>query len=330
MSFTTSTAVFTYPAATKPGLKLVGKRYVPARPAPGGPTLVFTHCTGSHKEVWEPVIGSLFDHDPPSIREAWAFDWQSHGEAGVLNDALLKDDGACGLSVREWAAGLQTALASRDFSGHRLVGIGHSSGATAILLSTISSDAGKGVPYEAIVLVEPSLITRAVFNAHLAERERALKFMHKAITARRDTWGSREEALLDFKTRLPWKIWHPRVLSLLVKHGIKDVSAEDGTAVALACSKIQERTAYAESEPYFVAVEWLGVLDPATPVHCIFGDRYDLVPKYAHDSVLEVRKMASVQTVPRAGHSVVQENPDGVAASMRQSISTMAAASSKL
>lgn len=47
------------------------------------------------KEAWEPTIQYLFlQNDPgtgkPLLREAWAFDMQSHGEASSLNAAQLK------------------------------------------------------------------------------------------------------------------------------------------------------------------------------------------------------------------------------------------------
>jgi hypothetical protein len=54
------------------------------------------------KEQWEPVIEYLFEAQaaqdaPHRIREAWAFDWQNHGDAAVLNRAALKDrpEGVC-------------------------------------------------------------------------------------------------------------------------------------------------------------------------------------------------------------------------------------------
>ena len=45
--------------------------------------------------MWEPVIQSIFDrtaktqNSTTAIREAWTFDWQSHGEAGRLNRDYL-------------------------------------------------------------------------------------------------------------------------------------------------------------------------------------------------------------------------------------------------
>lgn len=52
------------------------------------------------KEQWEPVIQRLFqlqetEAELHRIREAWSFDWQSHGDAAVLNYNVLKDRTKC-------------------------------------------------------------------------------------------------------------------------------------------------------------------------------------------------------------------------------------------
>lgn len=49
------------------------------------------------KEQWEPVIETLFRSQAHlssrrQVREVWAFDWQTHGESAVLNQALIDAD----------------------------------------------------------------------------------------------------------------------------------------------------------------------------------------------------------------------------------------------
>ncbi|OCH85625.1 alpha/beta-hydrolase [Obba rivulosa] len=324
----TFTVHFSYPSSP-PGLKLVGKRYVPANTRQDGLTLIFTHCTGAHKELWEPTIQKLFElHAKGSglaIREAWAFDWQSHGEAGVVNAEALKSE-TNGLSVQEWADGLKAIAASEHLAGHHLVGLGHSSGAAVLLLSTLPP---APVSYRALVLVEPSLITRELRLKHKAERDAALVRMMKALDGRRDVWGSRAEARAYFAKRLPWKMWDARVLDLFVAHGLTEVPGGEGK-VTLSCNKNQEKGAYAIIEPHGVAVDRLASLDASVPVHTIFGERIDLVPKYAHDSIVEVRKMVSITEVPGAGHQVVQEQPDRLAAAIAQVLERIAGARAKL
>jgi pimeloyl-ACP methyl ester carboxylesterase len=59
-----------------------------------GFTLILAHGTGFHKEVWEPIIERIFAESTkpngPKIRDAWAIDAPNHGDAAVLNAALLK------------------------------------------------------------------------------------------------------------------------------------------------------------------------------------------------------------------------------------------------
>lgn len=78
------------------------------------------------------------------------------------------------------------------------------------------SDELPGVKYDAIVLVEPALITREAFDANLEEREGALRDLSEAVSKRRDVWNTREEAQKYFSKRYPWAVWNPRVLELYV------------------------------------------------------------------------------------------------------------------
>ncbi|EMD41295.1 hypothetical protein CERSUDRAFT_109893 [Gelatoporia subvermispora B] len=327
-TLSSETVYFSYPSSP-PGLKVVGKRFVPSNARNDGFTLIFTHCTGAHKEMWEPTLQVLLDlhakGQAPPIREAWTFDWQSHGEAGVVNAAPLKSE-TNGLSVQEWADGLKAFFASPYLAGHTLVGLGHSSGAATLLLTTIPPTP---VVFHALVLVEPSLITRALRKQHEAERNAALVRMMKALDGRRDVWVSRAAAREYFAQRLPWKAWDARVLDLFVEHGLTDVPGGEGK-VTLSCTKDQEKGAYSLVEPHGVAVDRLASLDAAVPVHVIFGERIDLVPKYAHDSILGVRKMTSITKVPGAGHQVVQMQPDRLAGAIAQVLTRIAVPRAKL
>ncbi|KAI0636271.1 alpha/beta-hydrolase [Trametes polyzona] len=321
MAYRTTTVSPLFPSRrVQGGLRFVGKCYSPEKGNPDGFTALFFHCVGSHKEAWEPTIQYLFTQKDPStgkplLREAWGFDMQSHGEASILNAAKLKTL-TVGLPVDEYGDGLKAFVATGALDGHRLVGIGHSLGTSAVMLSTIADDL-PSVHYEKIILVEPALITREVYNANLAEREGALKAMNKAISKRRDLWNTPDEARDYFEQRFPWMMWDPRVRELFVRHGLRqvlvpDVNGKSVTKVTLACSKDHERCAYSQDEVYYTVVDRIQSLDPAVPIHYILGERHDLIPEYIPQSVMGVRKPASVQKVPDAGHFVLQENPEGL------------------
>ncbi|KAI0833829.1 alpha/beta-hydrolase [Trametes gibbosa] len=328
MAYRTTTVSPLFPSRRlQGGLRFVAKCYSPERGNPGGLTALFFHCAGSHKEAWEPTIQHLFAQKDGQtgralLREAWAFDMQSHGEASVLNAAQLASL-TVGLPVDEYADGLKAFVATGALAGHRLVGIGHSLGTSAVMLSTIADEV-PSVHYEGIILIEPALITREVYNANLAEREGALREMNKAISKRRDTWNTREEAESYFEERFPWMMWDSRVRELFVRHGLRQVSVADAsggpptTKVTLACSKEHERCAYSQDEVYYTVVERIASLDRAVPVHYILGERADLIPEYIPQSVMGVRPPASVQKVADGGHFVLQENPEGVGEAIAQ------------
>ncbi|EIW57941.1 alpha/beta-hydrolase [Trametes versicolor FP-101664 SS1] len=315
------------------GLRFVAKCYSPEKGNPDGVTALFFHCAGSHKEAWEPTIQYLFlQKDPgtgkPLLREAWAFDMQSHGEASSLNAAQLKKL-SVGLPVDEYADGLKAFAITGALAGHRLVGVGHSLGTSAVILSTMADEV-PSVRYEAIILIEPALITREVYNANLEEREGALKAMNKAISKRRDTWNTKEEARAYFEERFPWMMWDLRVRDLFVRYGLRQVSIPDASGkpvakVTLACSSDHERCAYSQDEVYYTVVDRIQSLDPAVPIHYILGERADLIPEYIPQSVMGVRTPASVQKVPDAGHFVLQENPEGLGQAIAQVITGLPA-----
>ncbi|KZT09004.1 alpha/beta-hydrolase [Laetiporus sulphureus 93-53] len=332
-STTTTTEILSYPSAAWPGLKLVANRYASPVPAAAGMTLLFTHCIGAHKELWEPVIAQLFKNKDtaPLIREAWSIDWQSHGDAAVVNEHLLKSRG---VSALEYANGVVALLSSHHLQGHSILGIGHSAGATAILLSTLAFPQDKS-PYRGIVLTEPAITTREEFEQHREGRTATLAAVFKAVDERRDMWRDRTEALQHFKKRLPFRTWDPRILQLFMRHGLRDVVARENgeivARVALKCTKLQEKKGYDDdTEPHFAAAERLQTLNQSIQVHCIFGERSDLIPWHTNESMLQLRKMASVQFVECAGHFVLQENPDGVALSIAYILHDMSMSRGKL
>ena len=105
------------------------------------------------KEQWEPVIENLFNPQQKMgkahrIREAWSFDWQSHGDAAILNRQLLKvrPGGVCmsnasfffslrttksSSAIHDWRHAIANFVRSPYMKGHRIVPLGHSAGAAA-------------------------------------------------------------------------------------------------------------------------------------------------------------------------------------------------------
>ncbi|KAG5652706.1 hypothetical protein H0H81_004019 [Sphagnurus paluster] len=226
-----------------PTLKMTAKRYTSGKSSENsrGLTLILTHCIGSHKEQWEPAIERMFElqrSKPPHqrIREAWSFDWQNHGDAAVLNrEALLKRPQ--GVSVYEWATALAEFLQSPQMRGHRIVGMGHSAGAGAVMLAA-KDFPPTNLPYAAIVLIEAAMVTRAVFNSQLEDRMEQMNFAVNATLTRRDTWESRETAAAWLAKRYPWSEWDPRVVRLLAVRSSTSVSQDRADSDRLIAARL--------------------------------------------------------------------------------------------
>ncbi|EPS99563.1 hypothetical protein FOMPIDRAFT_1030883 [Fomitopsis schrenkii] len=309
---------------------MAAKRYLPSDSSPEGVTLLLAHGAGFHKEHWEPLLERLCavqsTKEPTGrIREAWAFDWQGHGDSAVLNEAALKRRG-WGVSNATWARGIHAFLDTPHVQGHRLVMIGHSSGATAAMYSTkLFSNIP---PYVAIILVEPPLIDRRTFAKHLKRQQRALAAVKKALAASRDTWPSRANAYTWLQSRPPYSTWDERVLRLHCEYGLRPVSADNPQgAVTTKCTKAEEVKSLDDVEVTFEATEQLEHVCDTIPIHVIFGAVVDFVPDYGQDDVVDGsrgRRMASVTRIPGAGHLVIEQKPDAVAEGISRILDSLA------
>lgn len=295
-----------------PALKMTARRYR----FPGankenidGLTLIFAHCIGSHKEQWEPTIERIFELQEAKsprhrICEAWAFDWQNHGDAAVLNEGALRERPE-GVSICEWAPAIASFVRSPRMRGHRIVALGHSAGAGAMMLTTQVTP-----PYAGLVLIEPTMITEDVFRAHFADRMAMMEGAVCATSIRRDRWASRNDARCWLSGRFPWRVWDNKVLDIYVKQGLRD---HPGGGVALKCDRKQEAMSYPDVDGHFEATTELAKVCHAVPVHVIWGTHNDLVPDYFQDCLIDAsqgRYVASVTRVRGAGHMIVQEKPD--------------------
>ncbi|KAF8700530.1 hypothetical protein AX14_000700 [Amanita brunnescens Koide BX004] len=289
-------------------LKTVAKRYTLGNSADNteGLTLLFAHGIGSHKEQWEPTINRIFHRQQHKgtahrVREAWSFDWQNHGDAAVLNREALKSR-PNGISAYEWALAIAAFVRTPHMKGHRILVLGHSAGAAAVLISTKEFPIAD-IPYVGIVLIEPTMVSRDIFYSRYEERKAALDFAVNTTSMRRDTWRSKSEAFTYFMERVPWKKWDPRIVRLLVDYGLE----ETGDGAKLKCERRQEAVSYGDTEPHFEGANLITRLCHSLPIHLIFGARDDLVPDFIKDSLSDTsqgRFMTSVGRVKHAGHLV--------------------------
>ncbi|KAA1474445.1 hypothetical protein DENSPDRAFT_841031 [Dentipellis sp. KUC8613] len=299
-------------------------------------TLVLTHAVGSHNEQWEPVLEELYGVNATAssiskysfkVREAWAIECPNHGEGALLNEEKLKTEYASVFPVEDYARAIHVVLSGRgeglniDFKSRRLVGVGHSLGATALILSRMIQPT---IPWLAAVLIEPLLLS--------SEVDKAYRSPLAALAAENpDVWPDREEALKTIKSGSS-KSWDPRVLELYVSYGLREVSImgqPKNKIVTLKCSKSQEAATYRGVLGSSNALAYLPTFCSNVPVYVVLGSKADYLPANNSSNLVEKdagRKFKGVVTADGEGHFVLQTNPQAVAeniyTSLIQAIST--------
>jgi len=206
--------------------------------------------------------------------------------------------------------------------GHRIVPLGHSAGAAAVMLTTKEMPPG-AFSYTAMVLIEPTLVTRELYDSQLEDRMASMDFAVASTSARRDLWNSKADALAYFSKRIPWGMWDPRIVRLYTEYGLEELPSGK---VTLKCDRKQEAVSFPDVEPHFEGAVHLGRICHAVPIHIIWGTRNDLVPDFIQDSLSDASKgciVASVSKIEDAGHMVVQEQPDRLAQAISKILDTL-------
>ncbi|KAJ7624820.1 Alpha/beta hydrolase fold-1 [Roridomyces roridus] len=333
MTLRTDSVIFDCPQNVHdpPGhiLKMSAKRYRRHSADGTGLTLLFAHCVGAHKEQWEPTIARIFERCAPStVSEAWAVDWQNHGDSAVLNRELLSTSPSrvYGVSAIEWGEAVAAFIRSPHLRGKRIVPIGHSAGAGTLVLTMKDLPVCQLV-YPALILVEPTIIFKEDFYREIEERASTMDFVVTATLNRRERWKSREEAYSWMAKRVPWDVWDPRVLHMPTEHNLE--STPDGGVITKA-DRRQEALCYVDTLPHFAAAEELRRISSHVPVHFIWGKESvgTLVPENVKEA-FETGIAASVRTV-EGGHLIVQEKPDAVADAICDILDTIVLPRSKL
>ncbi|KAF9037745.1 Alpha/Beta hydrolase protein [Panaeolus papilionaceus] len=326
--FSTKTFVFD-PRPTFPYVSVVKRYWVEGSPYlsdKAALTLFFAHGTSLHKELWEPIIDDLraandIGGAQVKIREIWTIDAPNHGESAALNrEALMLIPNVIfpwedySRSIHMFLNGLGTGVESVNFSEHKLVGIGHSMGATAIGLA---QGFYPKIKWEALVLCEPMIMP-------LESGKDFIEVLGDGAMKRRDIWPSREEAYRTFTDRgRIWRTWDPRVRRLFVEHGLVSLPNEDypdKEGVTLACSKLQEAACYRDSIGLFRLHTALKHVAEQFPTHLISGgeDDYNYLTVNVKEGLVYkaaggIENLASSTRVEGGGHLVPQSNPKKIA-----------------
>ena len=250
-----------------------------------GPPVLFVHATGFHARVWLPVVERLRDRF-----HCYGVDQRAHG------DSQAPDDDA----GYEWFNLGTDVLTAIDLLGlARPFGVGHSSGAAALLL------AEERLPgtFAAIWGYEPIVVPTDV---PVQQNENP---MAEGARRRREVFATRDAAYENYASKPPFDRLAPDALRAYVEHGFQDL--DDGT-VRLKCRGPNEARFY-ESQGKHTAYRDLATV--RIPVTVVRGEE-DSFPAAFAAPIAERLPDARTETLPGAGHFGPLEQPDAVAASI--------------
>lgn len=255
-----------------------------------GPPLVLAHATGFHGAVWGPLAEGLTPH--------WRCvspDLRGHGDSPLPLRADF-----------DWRGFAADVLAVVDGLGlERPLGVGHSSGATALLLA---EQAAPGT-FAALYCFEPIIVPAVPplgpdpdnWLAHAARRRRA-------------AFPGRADALRHYAGKPPLSELNPRALRAYVDHGFADVP---GGGVRLKCTPEHEALVYETA----TAHECFGHLDRVRcPVTLARGGRSDAFTSPLAAAVARRLAAGRLEEHPTLGHLGPLEDPETVAAAIRRAV----------
>ncbi|KIK64601.1 hypothetical protein GYMLUDRAFT_240576 [Collybiopsis luxurians FD-317 M1] len=293
------------------GLQVSANQYIaPEYSSANGMTLIFALAASAHKEQWEVTITRLLElsRRVVPIHQIWSLDCQSHGHSAILNERFFS--GERDITIRDYGLMLGWFTKLEQFCDHVVVAIGHSASTSAWCLGIESlSDP---TPVIALLLIEPVMVTPPVEKDD--PRINSGYKNVKGILNRVDEWEDTAVLQIWLRKNYPYKIWDPRILDIYIKHGFTLISSS-GKSVTTKISRVQESHFY-KHEDHVDAGMIVHKVCKRVQVHCIFGERPEMVSLKSRDSICnesQGRKMASISIVAKAGHLAVQEQPEGVA-----------------
>ncbi|KAJ2335755.1 hypothetical protein GGI00_001201 [Coemansia sp. RSA 2681] len=288
--------------ASRAGQKIVANVYSATEALGGGGarkrlTLVLAHANGFHKELWEPTLERVFAHRSESwhIENAIALDSYNHGDSAMLNRSFIGSE-----DFSPWtenARDILAVLAQLGGGPQSIVGIGHSWGASSLLLAELMAPSS----FSALVITDPVLYTG---------KEQSANNLAKITLKRRYQWDTMQEARQYFSNHPFFRSWDQRIIDLHLKHGLETIDGSE--SLVLKCRPSNESAVYLGSthdSPH--AAKNLPKVQ--CPVAFLTGETSDQSPP-AHIASI-TRNMPDCRHVVMqdVGHLLLQQDPDRTA-----------------
>lgn len=256
----------------------------------GGRWVVLAHATGFHGLVWRPVGAGL----RPGFRCA-APDLRGHGESMPAPHGDY-----------DWGGFAADVLAVVDGLGlEQPAGIGHSSGATALLLA----EQARPGTFAGLYCYEPVLVPA---DPPLGRDPDS--WMAEACRRRRDRFASSDEALAHYARKPPLCDLDPEVLRLYVAHGLEP----DGSGgQRLRCRPDDEATVYEMATAHEAFARLPAV---ACPVTLAYGACSEAFGRVHAERLAERLPRGAVVELADLSHFGPLQAPETVARSARRAL----------
>ena len=211
------------------------------------PPLLISHATGFHAHCYGPVGTRL-----AARFRVFALDYRGHGETAAPD----------GWQV-DWSRFGDDALAvAREIAPDGgLVGVGHSMGGAALLMAA-HRDPGL---FDRLVLFEPIAIPDTAPRVPMDDHPIVV-----GARRRRRVFDSYDDAVENYRDKLPLSVMTPEVLRAYVEHGFRPIAADDGTSagVELVCTSDIEAGVFMSSRDNGV---WELLPEVVTPTTVVTG-----------------------------------------------------------
>ncbi|KAI9595299.1 Alpha/Beta hydrolase protein [Syncephalis fuscata] len=316
-----------FAAAAEPHLRLAYRRYLlqlkePSKAAstkkPKNCTLLVSHATGLCKEVYEPLLRHISLVDG----EALAMDLRNHGDSSVANSPLFENGKATTVAFKDYSEDTLALLKSLNISNQQkpLIGIGHSAGATGLLLA----EATYPGTFSAIIAIDPVLSTIDLHKEPSAVPKNntaaILDNLANMVKNRRANWSNREMARKHFFGRGMYADWDNDALDAYIQYGLREVDPDAHLTLKMPPK--------AESEGYLSGKHLLyssfeSLSKIKIPVLFIGSTKSNInLPDVIQTITKQCVNGKSV-ILKELGHMMAQERPDIVAAEIDQFISSL-------
>jgi pimeloyl-ACP methyl ester carboxylesterase len=254
-------------------------------PSGPAPILLFSHATGFHGRVWEPLAPFL-----SSQFRCVSLDLRGHGMSELPPGV--------GLAWSGMADDVVAALSSDLVSAGPLHGIGHSMGGAALVLAAVRRrDAFRSLWLYEPVIVPPDILLLPNGDNPLSE----------AAARRRDRFDSLDDAYANYRSKPPLDQLHPDALKAYVDGGF---ALDPDGSVTLRCRPSVEAEVFRQAA---ASGAWAAATSIEAPVAVVAGRSDGGGPGAFAPSVARALPRGALIEWPDLGHFGPLQDPAAMA-----------------